>query len=143
MAGRFANTTAPQRTSVNKGGAIVVWLAGAWTTSVFLTGLAVPSPFNVIIAFIIQILLTKGQSPFWVSRERGFAAILCIIIDAFLNGAGMWTYIKNLGETAVWKMISEWVGSSAPPSIPVLILVTVTLALLVAAGPEVLWNQED
>lgn len=132
----------PERATVNKGGAVIVWLFGAWATGAFLGQLGVAEPVNFFIGAGIQFLLTKAEAPIW-QGDRNLIRIVALIFDSMLNAAGVWPYMRNLGSTSFWVMVSEWIGSSGEPNMITRAIVVLVVGLLTAIGPEVLWEQED
>jgi len=140
---RSLGVPALTREKVNRGGAIIVWLVGAAATASFMSQLGVPDPLHILVGFSLQFLLTKVEAPLWQGTQRAARCFVALVIDVIFNAAGMWPYLKNLGDTQVWKMLSEWTNTTDAPNIVVLIIVVLSLSTLVAAGAEWLWDQEE
>lgn len=143
MSANAGSYSLPGRITINKGGAVVIWLLGAFTTAKFAGELGVAEPINYFVGLVIQFFLTKAQAPLWRAGERRATAVTALVIDAGLNAAGLWPYLINLGATSFWMMVSQWIGSDTPPNMLTRILFTIILAVLTAAGPEILYEQED
>lgn len=141
------------RIGLNRSGAIAIWLIGAYMTAGFLAQVGVVAPMNFVFGAILQMLLTKAQSPIWRptippiplrTRLRLFkGATASLVIDAVLNMAGIWPYINNLGNSTVWSMLSEMTASDNAPTVATKGILAFILAVLTAGGSEVLWEQED
>lgn len=136
---RFPNS----RISTSKGASIVVWLLGAYTTSIFVKEVGIAEPVCFFIGVVVQFFLTKAQAPFWRAGKRLWLAMVALVFDAAFNTAGIWPFMKNLGDTSFWSMMSEWVGNSDPPTVATRIVVTVITAIITSAAPEILWEQVD
>lgn len=117
---------------------VMAWALGYAATWSFLTALGVPDPFNYIVAFCIQYLLTNLEGPFVVGDRDawGFGAFL---VDTLLNAAGMFVFIMNVDKTQLWKM-AQFLTSSDQGAGPYVIgIICLGLGALVAAAPEILF----
>lgn len=133
------------RGTANSLAASVIWVTGLWTTATFLTELEVVGP-TFLYAILLQAILTNGQGPIWHPAQRQhrrgafIIGIACLIVDIGLNIGGLWIYLSNLGETTLWAAVSAAANNPSPPTALTCFMITVGVAMIVALGPEALWD---
>lgn len=145
-------TTAATSLSANKVTGIIIWLVGAWLTSQTLAQLGVPDPVNIIVGLAIQWVLTKAESPVWQKKKVPLMGVGAIVVDAAINSAGAWPYVKNIGDTDFWTMIRDIAAamSTAPanapaappiePTIATIVAISFGCGVFTAAAAEYFWN---
>lgn len=133
------------RGTANTMAASVIWVTGLWATSEFLQQLQIPGP-RFLYAIALQSILTNCQGPIWhaaqrVGRRGAFViGIAALLIDVGLNVGGLWIYLSNLGQTTFWLAIQAATSSTVPPSPLTCFLLSLAGAIIVAVGPEALWD---
>lgn len=142
------------RPTANSTAAILIWIGGASATRTFLTELGVTdnwaNAMAVVLALVLQALLTLLQGPVWhstlrTSRARVILAAGSLFIDTAMNTGGCWYWLKNLGNTTFWHAITAATQSSTPavsnePAAATILALSFLLALGISTGPEALWD---
>ena len=139
--------------NANRWTAVIIWLIGAYLTRSFLVQITVPVDLATPIAFLLQWLLTKAQSPLWRGQGYPKMAILATMIDGGVNSAGAWPYLKNLGKTDFWAMVRDiYQASAAPPkpgdppptpiepTVATIVACSIVTGVATAAAAEYYWN---
>lgn len=128
--------------------ALALWLVGVYLSRNALVQLGISSEIAATIAAVIfQWFLTKGQQAIWHSKRKAvrftIISIPALLIDVWLNAAGVWPYAKQVGATDAWKMVSELTESNAPFSLIAALLTALLIGVFIAGAPENLWNGEE
>lgn len=125
----------------NKVGAAIIWITGAYMTREFL-GQITPLESGALLlwAFVIQVVLTLGQSPVW--RGRGDAiSYTCLIADAVINFGGVMFFMANIDDSgSVQALSGAFFGSSGEWPLFVKGLLALFFAAIIAGLPEYLWK---
>lgn len=164
--------------TVNGGTAAGVWLFGAWLSSraiaqmggYDLSGWQSPPVGAVFIAVVLQLILTRGQSPFWrwkniLASKPGVKVpphvmaigVFTLLIDTIINGGGVFLIVRGLGNTDMWamasavraeggalgKIVSAISTTQGQPTIAFIIGVAFMFGLVVAGLTEYFWHLED
>lgn len=124
----------------NRGAAVILWIVGAWATTVFMKELGLERPWDIICGVGAQYLLTVLERPLWRFGQKSPLAIVAIVVDVIFNAGGLWSYLSKLGQTQTWQMLAEVSGSDPEPIALVRFVIAVGLGLVTAAGSDVLWN---
>lgn len=133
------------RGTMNSMAASIIWVTGLWTTSTSLVELHVPGP-TFLYAIALQSILTNGQGPLWHAAQRIgrrgalIIGIVCLLIDIGFNIGGLWIYLRHLGDTTMWAAISAATNNPNPPTMLTCFMVTAGVAVVVALGPEAMWD---
>jgi hypothetical protein len=138
------------RFSYNRIAAVMAWLIGLFFTYLFLSRLmpAAGMVVALVIAAVIQILLTLVERPLWrlLSRRKGgrfmFIAIIATFCDAAVNAGGMYPYVPRISNTDVGKMLIEVFQLNPTMSASAAMGIAFFLGLLAAGAPEALWEYD-
>lgn len=127
--------------NTNRYTSVIIWLIGAYLTRAFILQIGVADAVATPIAFLVQWLLTRAESPLWRGHGYPRMAMIATAVDGAINTGGTWVYTKNIGNTDFWKMIQFAADDpTLVPSIGTQIAVAVAVGLLTAAAAEYFWN---
>ncbi len=164
--------------TVNGATAAVVWIFGAWLsgravaqmTGSNMTGWQSPPVGAVAFAVVLQLILTRGQSPFWRWKKILASApgvkvpahvmaigVFTLLIDTVINGGGVFLIVRGLGNTDMWamaeavraeggalgKIVSSISTPTGDPTIAFIIAVSFMFGLVVAGLTEYFWHLEN
>jgi len=128
--------------STNKFIGLSIWIAGAWMTTNTLSQLGISQPLNIIIGILLQLALTRAESPIWSGNGVPKMGIGALIIDVAVNSGGVWPYVKNIGNTDLWNMIKDVAEDpSMIAGVGVQLFVAIFIGTLAAAAAEYFWNE--
>lgn len=121
--------------------ALIIWLAGVYTTMLFLAGLLpeLDAMRHWMIAVVIQLVLTIAQSEFWSGR-RGLVATIAVVVDMAVNAGGLWPLLRNIDMTPTWRLLESAMLVPSDASGAVVLAVTIGVSLFIAAAPERIWR---
>lgn len=117
------------------------WGIGVWTTHLFLNVLTSGLQWTLVAAFLLQIVMTAGESPLWRGRVRWFNIVI-LILDAITNVGGFFSYLIRLDQTDSWAAFNAGLGLNGGISPLAALVVALALGIIVAATPAFLWRQE-
>jgi hypothetical protein len=127
--------------NTNRYTSVIIWLIGAYLTRAFILQIGVADELATPIAFLLQWLLTRAESPLWRGHGYPRMAMIATAVDGAINTGGTWVYTKNIGNTDFWKMIQFAANDpTLTPSIGTQIAVAIGVGLLTAAAAEYYWN---
>lgn len=127
--------------NANRWTGVIIWLLGAYLTRTFLMQLGVVETFATPIGFVLQWALTKAEGPLWQGKGYPRLALFATLIDGGINSGGAWPFMKNLGQTDFWTMISDIAGTPGqPPTLITIVACAVAIGLATAASAEYFWN---
>lgn len=136
----FLFVSIPEMNS-NRYTAVIIWLVGAYLTRAFVMQIGASEDVATPIAFLVQWLLTKAESPLWRGHGYPRMAVIATLIDGGINTGGTWVYTKNIGATDFWKMIQFAANDpTLVPSVGTQIACAIGAGLLTAAAAEYYWN---
>jgi hypothetical protein len=141
-AGQVAHGRAP-RLSPSQAAAVIVWLAGAASTYLFIAAALPDAPawLAALVAGAVQIVLTVGERG--ITRGRlSFVSIVSIAFDTLLNAGGLYGPMQRLDSTPVGVMLADVTGSASGGGMVTLGL-CILLGALIAMAPEELWRRKD
>lgn len=126
--------------------ALLAWGIGVWTTHMFLQVLMVnpdgtPVEWTLFAAFLVQIILTAGESPLWRGQGQWWH-ILVLVADTVTNVGGFFTYILRLDQTDSWAAFNAGLGTSGGLNPLAALILSLGFGILTAAAPEFLWRQK-
>lgn len=138
---RLARLGALPEMNSNRWTGVIIWLVGAYLTSQLLLQMGVADPYSSLFGFALQWALTKAEGPLWQGKGYPRMALFATFIDGGVNAGGVWPFMKNLGQTDFWRMISEIAGQpNLEPSLITIIACSVAIGLATAAAAEYFWN---
>jgi hypothetical protein len=132
----------------NQLAAVIAWCAGVGGTYLFIHQLA-PSLaiiVAVVIAAIVQWLLTLSERPLWrwlMRRRNGKFVILgffTTLVDGLLNAAGIYPYMTMIAQTDLGTMLAEVLRAKPQMDTTSAFLVALAIGLIVGGLPEALWE---
>lgn len=141
--------TLPKQMTTSHYTAIAIFIVGTWLSRSALVQFGVQ---NVLIAtvaaFVLQWFLTKAEQPIW-KRGMPFAyrftlvSLSAMVVDVGFNATGAWPYIRNLGNTDIWRMILEMTNTQSVPSRFIIGGLCVMVGLFIAGAVEYFWNLDS
>ena len=140
----IASAPAPRsRFGIYKAVAVVLWLAGAWTTYLLISRLVVDQVWYIstIEAIIVQGFLTTLESPVWRGRP-GPVNVVAVVIDTLANAGGIFPFTERIGGTPPAQMFIQAFHLDPNISPIVAVLFALLLGYILAAGPEAIWRWE-
>jgi hypothetical protein len=120
---------------------------GVWTTHLFLSVLIRDSAtgnaadWTLFAAFIMQSIMTAGESPLWRGKGRWWH-IVVLAIDSVTNVGGVFAYITRLDQTDSWGAFNTGLGTSGGLNPLAALILSLVIGVLIAATPEFLWRQD-
>lgn len=118
--------------------ALGVWSLSTWTTFQFVSTLSGNAAWSFWLAVLLQAAMTGLESPIWRGRG-GPVSYIVLAVDTFINVGGVAPLAANVDQTASFATVAASLGIAAlPPGGE--ILLAAGLGVLLAAGPEALWN---
>lgn len=128
----------------NQTAGIVVWLIGSYTTALFIKQVGIQEPLCYGLGLAIQWLMTRAEMPIWRGTSAPVLGIVVTVVDVLFNAAGMWPYIyTQLGNTDLWKMLTDVTRSTGEPTIMVRLALTIVAGAALAGGPEYFWSRKE
>lgn len=128
----------------NQTAGIIVWLIGAYTTSLFIRQIGIAEPLCYALGLAIQWLMTKAEMPIWRGQGAPALGIVVTAVDVAFNAAGIWPYIRDqFGNTDLWHMLSDITRDVSEPTLMVRLALTLVAAVVLAGGPEYFWSRKD
>jgi hypothetical protein len=129
----------------SKAVAVLAWGVGVWTTHLFLRVLIVtpegnPADWTLMAAFILQAIMTAGESPLWRGRGQWWH-ILVLVGDSVTNVGGFFVYILRLDQTDSWAAFNQGLGTSGGLNPLAALVLALAFGVATAAAPEFLWRQ--
>lgn len=143
--------------------AVLIWLAGVFSTSLFINGLTGGVGYSVnslltnvtigiytnalIGAFVVQLILTTLQAPIWSGGEKPWWSIMAAVFDILINAAVAMPLVINFSETGVWNFIVYVIGTISGGQVDIWnqgnnveLAIMLIGAIIVAAAPEAVWQ---
>jgi|SRR5690606_7615490 len=159
--GNFVNELA--RINRFKTVAILIWLAGVFSTSLFINSLtggvgysAGSTLSNITIgiytnallgALVVQLILTTLQAPIWSGRGATWWSIVAAVLDVLINAAVAMPLLVNFSNTGVWDFVVYVIGTVSGGQVNIWnqgdnieLAIMLIGAIMVAAGPEAIWQ---
>jgi hypothetical protein len=136
-------TAAATKTKAGMGSkvvAVMAWGVGVWTTHLFLQVMTDKADWTLFAAFVLQAILTAGESPLWQGRGQWWH-IVVLAIDSITNVGGFFFYILKLDQTDSWAAFNKGLGTSGGLNPLSALIISLVVGVLVAATPEFLWRQ--
>jgi hypothetical protein len=115
-----------------------VWALSCYTTYVFLQTVTGGAAYAVWLALLIQAAMTGLESPIWRGKG-GPVNYLVLAVDTFINVGGLAPLAANVDQTPSYAAVAAAAGWGALP-MPAELLLAAGMGILLAAGPEALWN---
>jgi hypothetical protein len=143
----MATATAKMKAGMGtKAIAILAWGIGVWTTHLFLKVLIVsgdgnPADWTLFAAFLLQLILTAGESPLWRGQGQWWH-IIVLVVDSVTNVGGFFAYIARLDQTDSWAAFNAGLGTSGGLNPLAALILSLGLGIITAAAPEFLWRQK-
>ncbi len=134
----------PKTLSSNQAAGLVIWIIGAFTTSLFITQLGITPPISYILGAAIQWILTKAETPIWRNQSYPMIGLIAMTFDVLMNAVGIWPYVRDqFGNTDLWRMLADLTQNSNPPTLLMRFAIAVIIGVAVAAGPEYFFSRKD
>jgi hypothetical protein len=123
--------------------AVLLWLAGAWTTYLLIDRMvATQAPWvSAIEALIVQTFLTALESPVWRGKPSA-VNIAAVVIDTLANAGGIFPFTGRIGETPPAQMFIQAFGLNGTIAPIVAVALALVFGYILAAGPEAIWRWE-
>lgn len=139
------------RFSWYKVASVVIWLLGVGATHQLLMGLGIAprvawsAPtfwIGVLIAFLVQLLLTVLERPVLTGTPNGISLVV-LGVDTLINAGGVFPFAMRIGATPTAQAIATVAEQPSVISPVVAFVVSVVAGFILAATPEAAWRWKN